>query len=144
MLREPAYGCQGKAEQNLTPLFYNLFLGDAMPTYKCPVCGREVKLREGSYYCKVCGPEAVMYVVEGSGKSVNDLKDEVCKDILKKLDETGQVYIIDHDYPISVSKTLFKMLDDKRREMARKLGVPEEQYEFEDLFWDLLRLGGEG
>jgi len=31
-----------------------------MPVYKCPKCGRTVELPEGKYYCKVCGPSAVM------------------------------------------------------------------------------------
>jgi hypothetical protein len=31
-----------------------------MPIYKCPKCGRQVELPEGKYYCKVCGPSAVM------------------------------------------------------------------------------------
>jgi len=29
-----------------------------MPVYKCPRCGRTVVLPEGTYYCKVCGPNA--------------------------------------------------------------------------------------
>lgn len=40
------------------------------------------------------------------------LKDwPICKDILTKLEETGQIYIVDHDIPLSISKTLFWMLD---------------------------------
>ena len=31
-----------------------------MRVYRCPKCGREVELPEGKYYCKVCGPSAVM------------------------------------------------------------------------------------
>lgn len=64
----------------------------------------------------------------------------ICRDILKKLEETGQVYIVDHDIPLSISKTLFWMLDARRREEATKLGVPESQYEFEDLLGKFLGL----
>ena len=31
-----------------------------MPVYKCPRCGRIVKMDTGRYYCKVCGPHALM------------------------------------------------------------------------------------
>jgi len=61
-------------------------------------------------------------------------KEDICRDIIQKLKETGQVYIVEHDYPISVSRFIFKALDEKRRKRARELGVPEVQYEFEDLF----------
>lgn len=59
---------------------------------------------------------------------------EICQDILRKLRETGQIYIVEHDYPISVSKDIFRMLEAVRREMAKRKGIPEVQYEFEDLF----------
>jgi uncharacterized OB-fold protein len=35
-----------------------------MPVYKCPKCGRLVKKPKGSYYCRVCGPSALMEEVE--------------------------------------------------------------------------------
>jgi len=31
-----------------------------MPIYVCPICGRTAELPEGKYYCKVCGPAAIM------------------------------------------------------------------------------------
>jgi len=31
-----------------------------MPVYKCPKCGRVAELQESRYYCRVCGPSAVM------------------------------------------------------------------------------------
>ena len=65
---------------------------------------------------------------------------EICRDILKKLKETGQVYIVDHDIPLSISKHIFHLLDQRRRHEAAKLGVPEVQYEFEDLLAKLLGL----
>jgi len=34
-------------------------LGDYLPKYVCPSCGREVELPEGSYYCKYCGATLV-------------------------------------------------------------------------------------
>lgn len=67
------------------------------------------------------------------------LKDrEICQDILKKLKETNQIYIVEHDIPISVSKTLYDLLDKRRKEEARKRGIPEVQYEWEDLLFMFL------
>lgn len=65
---------------------------------------------------------------------------EICRDILKKLEETGQVYIVDHDIPLSISKHIFHLLDLRRKEEAAKLGVPEVQYEFEDILAKFLGL----
>ena len=46
-----------------------------MPTYRCPKCGRTVEKPEGIYYCKECGPSAVMIKIQGvsSGSSGNSL-----------------------------------------------------------------------
>lgn len=38
-----------------------------MPIYKCPKCGRTVERPEGTYYCRVCGPEVLMILVSGEG-----------------------------------------------------------------------------
>jgi len=65
---------------------------------------------------------------------------ELCADISKKLRETGQIYIIDHDMPLSISKGLSNLLDARRRLEARKRGVPQEQFEFEDVIAVLLGL----
>lgn len=78
--------------------------------------------------------------------SLEDMKRElrkrvICADILKKLEETGQVYIVDHDIPLSISRHIFNLLDQRRRAEAAKLGIPEVQYEFEDVLWKLLGLG---
>jgi len=54
-------------------------------------------------------------------------------DIVNKLNATEQVYIIGHDIPVSISSYAYGLLDAKRREVAEDLGVPENQYEFEDL-----------
>ena len=35
-----------------------------MPIYECPKCGRTVELPEGTYYCKECGPSAIMQKIE--------------------------------------------------------------------------------
>ena len=35
-----------------------------MPIYRCPKCGRTIELPEGKYYCKVCGPTAIMVKVD--------------------------------------------------------------------------------
>jgi len=67
--------------------------------------------------------------------------DDVCQDIKKKLLETKQIYIVGLDVPISVTRTLFSLLDQKRREIARTCGVPEEQFDFEDLMGYFLGLG---
>ena len=40
-----------------------------MPVYECPKCGRTVELPEGKYYCKVCGPSAIMKQVTIPKKS---------------------------------------------------------------------------
>jgi GNAT superfamily N-acetyltransferase len=34
-----------------------------LPVYKCPKCGRQVELPEGTYYCKFCGPTAILTLV---------------------------------------------------------------------------------
>lgn len=65
----------------------------------------------------------------------------ICADILTKLKETKQIYIIGHDYPLSISATLFKLLDARRREEAKKRKVPEDQYEFEDIIGLFLGIG---
>ena len=78
-----------------------------------------------------------------SSKPPNNLtieEREKCRDILKKLRETNQIYIIDHDVPLSISKTIFSLLDARRRLEARKRGVPEGQFEFEDIIGHLLGL----
>lgn len=70
-------------------------------------------------------------------------ENEICEDILKKLRETGQIYIVEHDVPISVSKHVFRILDEKRRLEAKRRGIPEEQYEWEDLlFYLAIKDGG--
>ncbi|KKN05104.1 hypothetical protein LCGC14_1090590 [marine sediment metagenome] len=53
-------------------------------------------------------------------------------DIINKLNATNQTYIIGHDIPVSISKYVYASLELKRREMAKELGVPENQFEFED------------
>jgi len=63
---------------------------------------------------------------------------KVCEDVLEKLRETEQVYIVGHDVPISISKTLFNMLNIRRIAKARKEGIPELQYEWEDFLWETL------
>ena len=62
----------------------------------------------------------------------------LCQDILAKLRETKQIYIIGHDIPLSLSQSLFKLLDARRRAEAEKRGIPEAQYEFEDVIGVLL------
>jgi len=67
--------------------------------------------------------------------------EKICADILIKLKKTKQVYIVGHDYPLSISETLFNILDARRREEAKKKNVPEDQYEFEDIIGLFLGIG---
>lgn len=73
------------------------------------------KLKKGEDSCGGLTPEEI----------------EVCTDILKKLGETKQIYIVDLDYPISITKGLFRLLDAMRRVRAEKMGLPEEQFDME-------------
>lgn len=63
--------------------------------------------------------------------------EEICQDIQEKLSTTGQVYLPDLDMPLSITKGLFGLLDRKRKELAKARGVPEVQYDFEDLLFEL-------
>lgn len=69
-------------------------------------------------------------------------EEEICRDILEKLKETKQIYIVEHDVPISVSKHIFRLLDEKRKSEAERRGIPEVQYEWEDLLLHLAVKGG--
>ena len=53
-------------------------------------------------------------------------------DIVLVLQATNQTYIIGHDIPVSISKYVYASLEGKRKKMAEELGVPENQFEFED------------
>lgn len=57
-------------------------------------------------------------------------------DVKRQLRETSQIYLIGHDTVISVSKSLFKMLDAKRKAKAEAKGIPQEQYEWEDFLME--------
>lgn len=72
------------------------------------------------------------YYIENPDEELDEYSIEVCKDVLKKFKETQQIYIVDHDMPISVSKTVFNSLVKKHREFASKLNIPVEQWEYED------------
>lgn len=61
-------------------------------------------------------------------------------DILAKLKQTKQIYIVGHDIPLSISKHLFALLEAKRLEEAKKRGVPPEQFEYEDILGVFLGL----
>ncbi|MFQ5911436.1 MAG: hypothetical protein ACE5IJ_12070 [Thermoplasmata archaeon] len=64
--------------------------------------------------------------------------EEVCKDILARLDETHQIYIVGHDIPLSISRPLFDMLESARKKLAELKRVPENQMEYEDVLFALL------
>jgi DNA-directed RNA polymerase subunit RPC12/RpoP len=78
--------------------------------------------------------------VGGSNPKLSAEELEVCQDFLRRLRETGQIYIVGHDVPISISRGLYIFLDELRKKMAKEKGVPEVQYEWEDLLWDLAHL----
>jgi len=54
-------------------------------------------------------------------------------DMYNQIERTRQVYVPGHDIPVSISRHVYAMLDEKRKEVAKEIGVPEAQYEFEDL-----------
>ena len=80
-----------------------------MPVYKCPKCGRTVVMPEGTYYCKECGPSAIMTKVQGSipASSNNPLTIKIKRVLWEKgtgvtklwrnnevnLDEGGALYV---------------------------------------------------
>jgi len=64
----------------------------------------------------------------------------VIVDILKKLEETGQIYIPGLDMPLSITKSLFQILDARRRAEAEKRGIPEIQFDYEAILGVLLGL----
>jgi len=57
-----------------------------MPVYVCPICKRTVEKPESVYYCRVCGPEAIMVKV---GKKLlpigEERRDEKLEEFLRKL-----------------------------------------------------------
>jgi len=57
-----------------------------MPVYKCPVCGRMVTLERGRYYCKYCGPTAVMFEAYWYGESSSESPSESPKKIELRTD----------------------------------------------------------
>ena len=68
-----------------------------MPLYRCPKCGRTVEKPEGTYYCKECGPDALMVKVEGGRQvlSVSGLCHTLTLEeyeVLEALDEYASVY----------------------------------------------------
>lgn len=65
---------------------------------------------------------------------------EICLDFLDKLEQTNQVYIVGLDVPLSITGTLFQLLEARRKEEAEKRGIPEIQFEIEDILGLLLGL----
>jgi len=69
----------------------------------------------------------------------------IALDLYEQIQKTKQTYIVGHDVPVSISRPVYAYLDDKRKEIAQKLGVPEVELEFEDAvailcgFFDLLK-----
>jgi hypothetical protein len=74
--------------------------------------------------------------------TIEQLEEAVaCLKMWLQLRETHQTYIIDHDMPLSISKTLFELLDRRKKLEAMKRNVPQDQYEFEDIIGLFLGLG---
>jgi len=69
---------------------------------------------------------------------LSDDEIEIAKDIFQKLKETNQIYIVGHDYPISVSKHIFNGLSKALDAYAVAKSVPRIEVEMEDLFGMLL------
>jgi hypothetical protein len=92
-------------------------------------------------YRKVFNTNLGLWSKEISQFSRKQLEDAITAfDMLSKLNETSQTWIVGHDMPLSISHDLFKMLDIRRRSVAVLKRVPEEQYEFEDIIAHLLGL----
>lgn len=66
---------------------------------------------------------------------------DICQDIKEKLKATKQIYLPDVDMPLSITKGLFSLLDAERRAVAKARGIPEVQYDFEDILFELLGRG---
>ena len=62
-----------------------------MPLYRCPKCGRIVEKPEGKYYCKVCGPSAVMVEIirKTEVPTTHEEKLEVANEIIQILRRKG-------------------------------------------------------
>lgn len=63
---------------------------------------------------------------------------EIAEDIIKKLDETKQIYIIGLDIPLSITKGLFDLLERRRKLEGFKRRIPLEQFDDEDVLGVLL------
>lgn len=66
-------------------------------------------------------------------------KEDIYQDIKAKLKATNQIYLPEIDMPLSITKGLFNLLDAKRRAIAKERGIPEVQYDFEDLLFELAK-----
>lgn len=70
---------------------------------------------------------------EGQCVAVPSKELEQSVDILTKLKETNQIYIVGHDVPLSISQPLFNMLEARRKTEARRRKLPDEQFDLEDI-----------
>ena len=63
-------------------------MGEKLPIYQCPKCGRRVELPEGTYYCKICGPEYILVPVEPEEEeSIEELEKEILHQAIYRLDK---------------------------------------------------------
>ena len=86
-----------------------------MPVYRCPKCGRTVEKPEGTYYCKVCGRETIMEMLEGAAYRIRTPLDEAieilpryyyCPDAIKRLE-----WYFGHDWE-TLRKTSLELLEE--------------------------------
>jgi DNA-directed RNA polymerase subunit RPC12/RpoP len=66
-------------------------VGEDMPVYVCPKCGRSVEKPEGTYYCSVCGPDVLMVEKGSSSPQV------ISGSELNIVFRDGRTYIINAD-----------------------------------------------
>lgn len=93
-------------------------------------------------YRKVHGTNLGLWSKDLMAMPIGQLVDMIaCLDMTLKLRETGQIYIVGLDCPLSIAESLFRLLDARRRQEAQARSVPEAQYEFEDLIGLFLGLG---
>lgn len=110
---------------------------DLTSIYDFLVTSQIADCTERKYWLHLVNEDACLMLANAL-KEISTQDREICADILEKLKETEQIYIVGHDVPISVSKALFNLLNERRKKEAEKRGIPEIQYEWEDFFWTFL------
>jgi len=68
-----------------------------LPVYKCPKCGRQVELPDGTYYCKVCGPTAMLVPATTASSSAEVLPSPFMP-YERVIYRTWRMYVYARDY----------------------------------------------